>query len=67
MMRFAHPLVVLAGIGWWLWLSPGFVGWLLILAALGLLIRSRWQWVPKEEAAVPLIVHQKVPAPGNTR
>jgi hypothetical protein len=67
MMRFAHPLVVLAGIGWWLWLCPGVVGWLLILAALGLLIRSRWQWVPKEEAAVPLIVHQKVPAPGNTR
>lgn len=67
MMRFAHPVVVLVGIGWWLWLRPSFVGWLFILAAVGLLIRSRWQWVPKEEAPVPLIVHQKIPTVNNTR
>ncbi len=67
MMRFAHPLAVLFGIAWWLWLRPSFVGWLLILAALVLLIRSRWQWVPKDDAIVPLIVQQKLPTPGNPR
>ena len=67
MMRFAHPLAVLFGIGWWLWLRPSFVGWLLILAALILLIRSRWQWVPKEDAIVPLIVQQKLPTTGSPR
>jgi|GEM_PF-1300253 len=67
MMRFAHPVVVLFGIGWWMWLRPGFVGWLLILAALLLLIRSRWRWVPREEATVPLIVQQKLPTAGNPR
>lgn len=66
-MRSAHALAVLAGISWWLWLQPSFVGWLLILASLGLLIRSRWRWVPKDEATVPLIVQQKVPPPSQIR
>ncbi|MGQ9562514.1 MAG: hypothetical protein ACUVTH_03185 [Thermogutta sp.] len=67
MMRFAHPVVVLVGIAWWIWLRPGFVGWLMIIAAIGLLIRSRWQWVPKEEATVPMIVHQKLPPTTNPK
>ncbi|ASV75915.1 hypothetical protein THTE_3313 [Thermogutta terrifontis] len=57
-MRFAHAVLALVGVAWWLLLRPSFFGWLLILAAILLLIRSRWQWVPQEEAEVPLIVHQ---------
>lgn len=64
-MRFAHPTLVVTGLLWWLFLRPGFVGWFLILGAIVLLIRSRWQWVPQEEAEVPLIVQQ--PAPPEAR
>ncbi|WP_347244774.1 hypothetical protein [Thermogutta sp.] len=59
-MRFAHAVLAMVGVIWWLFLRPSFLGWFLILAAVFLLIRSRWQWVPQEEAEVPLIVHQPV-------
>lgn len=66
-MRFAHPTLVVVGLLWWLFLRPGFVGWLLILSAIALLIRSRWQWVPQEEAEVPLIVQQSAPPESRPR
>ncbi|HUY37050.1 MAG TPA: hypothetical protein VMV69_30305 [Pirellulales bacterium] len=41
---------VAAGIGWWLWLTPSALGWVIVVLSLGSAWRSPWR--PVREAAV---------------
>jgi len=38
-----HPAGVLAGIAWWLWLTPAPVGWIIVAVALLGSLRSPWR------------------------
>jgi len=46
--RWPQGVIVAIGICWWLWLSPSFVGW--VLVALGLLTVFRAPWAAHREA-----------------
>ncbi|MCW0295071.1 hypothetical protein NIL11_27015, partial [Klebsiella pneumoniae] len=38
--RWPHALGVVAGLAWWLWLTPSILGWVLVLLSLGTSLRS---------------------------
>ena len=58
-MRWLRPLLVAAGLGWWLWMSPSWLGWVLIALALW----AAWRRMPPvERDAGSTIVRVQTPS-----
>ena len=52
--RWPHLLGVVAGLAWWLWLSPSVLGWAIVLVSLVASFRSGWR-LPRQHDST--IVH----------
>ncbi len=54
MRRWPSALGVAVGLGWWLWLSPSLLGWVLVAASLLAQVRSAWRRPVPTSAVITL-------------
>jgi hypothetical protein len=50
--RWPHALGVMAGVAWWLWLTPSVLGWILIIGSLLASMRPAWRGTRESASAV---------------
>jgi hypothetical protein len=53
LLRWPHAVGVLAGLAWWLWLTPSALGWLVVLVSVVAALRRPWKGVAAVATASP--------------